>query len=762
MNKSFLRPDLSEAQRFLDALDPLGQFTFQTFPDRKEVSGHGLTRIVHGNLSGHEKLLKELNRSGGGIFVTVNRTDLMGRKAENVIRTRAVFVDLDGAPLEPILNFGLEPQIVVESSLGRWHAYWLCDVALTDFGAVQSEIIDKFAGDKAIKDLPRVMRLPGFFHQKSQDHEPFLTRIESIMEGAQLAPYTSQEILAAFPIPDVKKAPKRAPPEERDTILHVMPTDGRLVDLLGRLDPEDREEWIAVAHALKSDGEVNLGLFCAWSRGELTGCTPNNYVSDEDVIKTWNSSNPTRTDISALFSRARSKGLGGKTPMSENQELRSNSHVACAQYLVAQHSTPENPLIFDEGDFWLYNAKLWAKVPKNILRVWVHKLDGKDYGDGKKCIQASKSFIDGVISEMAASITMDTFFDDAPVGANLNNGFVRLETDGTLQIEKHSPEHKQRACINCEWQPGPPAELHGYTNILFDGCFGQEDIAMRRLILEIIGTALLGTSTKIHSPKGFILFGPTASNGKSRILNIMRQLLPDYATCSIPPADLDKEQSLATLVGCVANLSDELSSSKSIASDKMKAVITGDVVSAKVIYREVFNFAPRAMHVYATNALPTFKGGVDAGVERRMLVVPFDRTIPKENRIPAIDEKIVNEEANPLVSASLIAGAQVFKSGQFSTPQNCLEATELWFKEADPVREWYDEGGLSKHAAKQPVLLKDLYKKFVGDMEDTCDSNYIPQKRRFFGQIRALIAGDPEWQISRRSDGETVFAARLV
>ena len=212
----------------------------------------------------------------------------------------------------------------------------------------------------------------------------------------------------------------------------------------------------------------------------------------------------------------------------------------------------------------------------------------------------------------------------------------------------------------------------------------------------------------------------------------------------------------------MANLNDELSSSKSIASDKMKAIITGDVVSAKVIYREVFNFAPRAMHVYATNALPTFKGGVDAGVERRMLVVPFDRTIPKENRIPAIDEKIVNEEANPLVSASLIAGAQVYRSGQFSTPQNCLEATELWFKEADPVREWYDEGGLSKHAAKQPVLLKDLYKKFVGDMEDTCDSNYIPQKRRFFGQIRALIAGDPEWQISRRSDGETVFAARLV
>ena len=86
----------------------------------------------------------------------------------------------------------------------------------------------------------------------------------------------------------------------------------------------------------------------------------------------------------------------------------------------------------------------------------------------------------------------------------------------------------------------------------------------------------------------------------------------------------------------------------------------------------------------------------------------------------------------------------------------------MWFKEADPVREWYEEGGLTKHVNKKPVLLKDLYKKFASDMEDTCDVGFIPQKRLFFAQIRALIARDPEWQISRRSDGDTVSAAKLV
>jgi hypothetical protein len=34
----------------------------------------------------------------------VNRGDLRGRKAENVVAVRAVFLDLDGSPLDPVLT----------------------------------------------------------------------------------------------------------------------------------------------------------------------------------------------------------------------------------------------------------------------------------------------------------------------------------------------------------------------------------------------------------------------------------------------------------------------------------------------------------------------------------------------------------------------------------------------------------------------------------------------------------------------------------
>ena len=78
----------------------------------------------------------------------------------------------------------------------------------------------------------------------------------------------------------------------------------------------------------------------------------------------------------------------------------------------------------------------------------------------------------------------------------------------------------------------------------------------------------------------------------------------------------------------MANLSDELSGANAIRSDKLKAVVTGDTVSGKKVYKPVCSFKPNAIHIFATNVLPNFKGGVDEGINRRVKVIPFDRTIP--------------------------------------------------------------------------------------------------------------------------------------
>lgn len=171
-----LTPDLNQAEAFLEALDPAGIFTFQTFPEGVPRSGTAHPTVLHGTLQEHAARLTALNNAGHGIFVMVNEGDLKGRAARDVIRVRAHFVDLDGAPVEPLLEAEIPPHIVVESSLGRWHGYWrVDDCPLNEFKDRQHALAERFDGDRAVCDLPRVMRLPGFFHLKSAT--PFQTRL---------------------------------------------------------------------------------------------------------------------------------------------------------------------------------------------------------------------------------------------------------------------------------------------------------------------------------------------------------------------------------------------------------------------------------------------------------------------------------------------------------------------------------------------------------------------------------------------------------
>ncbi|MCX7313944.1 MAG: DUF3631 domain-containing protein [Alphaproteobacteria bacterium] len=182
---------LADAAHFLEVLDPdATSFTFQTFDDNSERKDKTLAHVLHGTLAEHGPELQRLNEKGAGIFVTVNRTDGTGRKKENIVQVRAAFVDLDGAPLEPVMQYHLPPHIVTETSLGRWHAYWRVEgVPLDKFIDVQKALIARFGSDPVVKDLPRVMRLPGFTHRKG---EPFLSRIISTSEAV---PYREADFL---------------------------------------------------------------------------------------------------------------------------------------------------------------------------------------------------------------------------------------------------------------------------------------------------------------------------------------------------------------------------------------------------------------------------------------------------------------------------------------------------------------------------------------------------------------------------------------
>ena len=225
-----IRPEPAAARQLLGALVAPGDtVTFQTFGERDK--DRSLARVLHGTLDDVFPELSRLNGAGAGVFFMVNQGDGEGRAARNVTAIRALFVDLDGAPLEPVQTCALAPHIIVESSPGRFHAYWrIADCDLNEFSIYQKVLAARFNGDTAVHDLPRVMRLPGFLHQK---REPFVTRI---LQRSEAPPYTPREIAEVLDLQLQGEDP--APPAGDTTpTTHVIKGDrnNRLTTLAGKL-----------------------------------------------------------------------------------------------------------------------------------------------------------------------------------------------------------------------------------------------------------------------------------------------------------------------------------------------------------------------------------------------------------------------------------------------------------------------------------------------------------------------------------------------
>jgi P4 family phage/plasmid primase-like protien len=233
------------------------------------------------------------------------------------------------------------------------------------------------------------------------------------------------------------------------------------------------------------------------------------------------------------------------------------------------------------------------------------------------------------------------------------------------------------------------------------------------------------------------LHGRTAENGKSQILDLMRGALPEEAVSSLPLHRFGDEKYVIQLAGKNLNASDELSSAKAIGSDAFKIIITGDPTSARDVYRPVVQFRASAQHVFATNTLPVFQGGMDRGVRRRLRVILFNRTVPDEERIPGIGARICREEPDLLLDYLVEGASRLIRQGGFSCPASSLEAEREWLVDADPVLLWLEEE-VRIDATAAPVLVGDAYQAFNRwAVQSGFRNERLPPSNTFSQRLRA-------------------------
>jgi putative DNA primase/helicase len=257
------------------------------------------------------------------------------------------------------------------------------------------------------------------------------------------------------------------------------------------------------------------------------------------------------------------------------------------------------------------------------------------------------------------------------------------------------------------------------------------DKALQSYLQRMMGYALTG-STEEHAL--FFLYG-TGANGKSVFLETLFIIMGDYAR--VVPMEalivLRNEQhstDVAGLVGARLAAANEVEEGTRWNESKIKALTGGDMVTARFMRQDFFDFKPRFKLIVRGNHKPSVRS-VDEGMKRRMNLVPFDVTIPKEKRDPKLPEKLCAEWSGIL--QWMIEGCLEWQRIGLRPPKIVTTATEDYLTAEDTLGRWLDERcvlGKTKQQGSSDLFLD--WRRWA-----EASSEFVVPQRRFSQNLEA-------------------------
>jgi putative DNA primase/helicase len=224
------------------------------------------------------------------------------------------------------------------------------------------------------------------------------------------------------------------------------------------------------------------------------------------------------------------------------------------------------------------------------------------------------------------------------------------------------------------------------------------DEGLQHFIQRAIGYSLTGdTSEQVL----FIPYG-TGANGKTTLLNLVHEILDDYALQT--PTDTlvrKRERSatndLARLRGARFVVATEVAEDGRLDEVMVKQVTGGDMVTARFLHKEFFQFRPECKIFLVTNHKPEIRGS-DEGIWRRVMLIPFEVRIQEEDRDKHLPEKLRKEL--PGILAWAVRGCLAWQKDGLAPPEKVRAATADYRAESDWMSAFLEEKCVRKDGAE--------------------------------------------------------------
>lgn len=208
----------------------------------------------------------------------------------------------------------------------------------------------------------------------------------------------------------------------------------------------------------------------------------------------------------------------------------------------------------------------------------------------------------------------------------------------------------------------------------------------------------------------FFCYGPKGKNGKSTFMTTIRNLAGAFG--SMAPRKLLFQSSadrhpveLTTLFGKRLVTCSEVPESQVFDEALIKDLTGGEAITARHIAENFWSYEP-THHLWLQGNYKMQIVGTDGGIWRRVLLIPWDITIPEEERDLQLSEKLQREL--PGILAWAVRGCLAWKKERLGIPAKVHNASLQYRRESDLPGEFFRlfltfeaEGRISKRQLRQ-------------------------------------------------------------
>ena len=426
-------------------------------------------------------------------------------------------------------------------------------------------------------------------------------------------------------------------------------------------------------------------------------------VPDDHDLTSWRELEPSRfgTSVVRAISETAEETSAAAVLRDRDEERYPLTDLGNARFardfVIAQGSGVK---FSPEAGFFLLRRGVWRQDKLDRTRAYVQEaaeriahiadglpdgIPGSDDAKRKRRWSAwarhsqSSRGIDAGMKELQALTDVATDvndFDRHPDLLAVANGVVNLRTG---ELAPHDPSLLLTRRIEIDYDPAATCpRWEAFLGEIFPA-YPELPAFIRRLV----GYGITGRTDE----QAFAVLWGTGANGKSVLTDTLTEVFREV-TVTTPFSTFEDRGSggipndLAALKGARLVMAAEGEQGRPMAEAVLKRVTGRDLIAARFMRKEFFEFRPTFLLMLATNFKPSFRGQ-DEGLWRRVKLIPFERYFAPHERDHRLGDRLLTERAGILAWA--VAGAREWYASGLGDPAVVTGATKEYRETSDAL-----------------------------------------------------------------------------